>query len=71
MFFNTNFNRLAVLSHENSASMLLDFSSLFVLLKIRKNVCQTGWKQPLFINSYDVIRLELWSYPSGAMELSI
>ena len=58
-------------SHDNSASMLLDFSSLTVPSKILKNVCQTGWELPLFINSYGVIRLELWGYPSRAMVLSI
>ena len=71
MFFNSNFNQLMVLSHDNSTSISLEINSLFVPLKIRKNVCLTGWKQPLFINSNGVIRLELWSYPSGAMELSI
>lgn len=58
-------------SHDNSTSMLLDFSSLTVPSKILKNVCQTGWKPPLSTNSNGVIRLELWSYLPGATVLSI
>ena len=58
-----------VLDYENGTSMLHDFSSHFAPLKIRKNVCLTGGKLPLFINSNGVIRLELWSYPSKAMML--
>lgn len=71
MFFNYNFYQLTMLCHDNGTSMLLEFCTLFVPLKIRKNVCQTERKLPLFINSYGVIRLKLWSYPSGDMELSI